>query len=103
MTPNGIEYNLKKSPYIFTNDFGHSFHFSSEFYKNKFIKIYKENRKLLDQKMVAKYGIHFEIGGLADLDTYSSIETRGFYMVLRNKGVVTSKNNLKYVGGIKIL
>jgi hypothetical protein len=80
----GVYHNLKESEYVVSNR-EITFFFSSEFYLNKFLDSYKENRKKFIKKMKAEMNhnpLHLNMETLADVNLYKTIEKRGFLSYL---------------------
>jgi hypothetical protein len=75
-TKRGIYHNLRESKYTVSNS-EIVFFFSSEFYLNKFLKEYKENR--IDYKKRLKKDPPLNTDILADIECYEDIEKRGFF------------------------
>ena len=84
LTRRGIAYNLSVSPHHYSihysgvMDHKISYVFSSEFYRNKFINSFKENRIKISESLSNRFGFNVENDILADLKLYTQIEKRGF-------------------------
>ena len=89
MTRNGIEYDLKKSPFIIEID-GVIFHFSSKWHKLKFTQDYKINRDKIRDALFNKFSIYVTADNLADVVLYSKIETRGFLLEIAGEEICRS-------------
>lgn len=88
MTPNGVEYNLKVSPFIITINYDKNvitFHFSSKMYLEKFENYLKHIKGIQLEKMNKYTGLHLCIAEHLDINYYKSLEKRGFYIVVNNK------------------
>lgn len=80
LTRNGVEYDLKKSPYIINID-GLEFRFSSAYNMNKFIARKEENPYYsYIEKFFNKNGIYAKPTKLSLMFLYAKIEKRGFYI-----------------------
>ena len=78
MTRNGIEYDLKKAPYIF-NAGDYKLFFSSKTNLQKFKDRKQENESQFFSFMFRHFGVPVNGGAAADFWLYSKIEKRGFY------------------------
>ena len=77
-TLRGIFHNLKESKYTVSNS-EIVFFFSSEFYLNKFLEGYQENRiKFIEKLDKITIDNKLNMNTLADITFYKSIEKRGF-------------------------
>lgn len=92
LTRDGVCYNLINSPYFFeTKDI--TFYFSSNFYKQKFIEEYIQNRLKISESLSNRFDLKLNFINPADIILYSKIEKRGF--VINYKGVfIKCKSNL---------
>lgn len=86
ITKRGIYYNLNDSTYIFKVN-GLTFYFSSEFYKTKFFKSYKNYVKNENLKLSVKYNCNLNATIMLLLKLYQKIETRGFKVVYEGKHI----------------
>lgn len=92
MTKNGIEYNLKISPYeIKINDY--TFKFSSKFYKEKYNELLNETAIKNNLSLSKRYKVKFEFSELWAILLYREIEKRGFY-ILKNNEVITCLDDI---------
>lgn len=81
MTRNGIEYNLRKSPYHVSVNYGdqtYTYFFSSNSYRVKFIERKEQYNDELKSLFFRKFNLDLELELLGDLYCYISIEKRGF-------------------------
>jgi hypothetical protein len=78
MTKNGVEYNLRISPYTVKNEFQMRFNFSTVSNKMKFIERQKSFREEFNVKMENRFDINIKSDIMADLMLYQAIEKRGF-------------------------
>ena len=76
-TLRGVYHNLKESEYTVSNA-EIVFFFSSEFYLNKFMDGYQQNRKKFISHLEKNVDTTLNMNTLADLSFYKSIEKRGF-------------------------
>ena len=91
-TKRGIYHNLKESKYTVSNG-EIVFFFSSKVYMEKYLREYKENRRVFRNKLLRQgkeLPINLDI--IADLTLYDTIEKRGFRACVG--GVDTSCENL---------
>lgn len=78
MTKNGVEYNLPKSPYIYT--YGETcFYFSSKYYLDKFSKNINKIGADLQTKFYKAFG-YFPDYEILLYGVYLKTEKRGFYI-----------------------
>jgi hypothetical protein len=92
-TKRGIYHNLKESEYTVSNS-EIVFFFSSEFYLQKFIDGYQENRKCVSDRIEKTTGEHLlNMDTLADISFYKQVEKRGFRAWL--KGVDVTWQDLR--------
>ena len=75
-------YNLKDSPYIYETEQGVKFYFSTRIRKERFEKVYRQNRIEMMNRLFTRYGIRCACALASDLNTYRRIEINGFYAVL---------------------
>lgn len=86
MTRNGIEYDLKKSPYtIYNSRTGIKFYFSSLKYLEKFMLACSEEVQIMNYSFKKKYLISFRSDYLALINLYRKIEKRGFLIEIKEK------------------
>lgn len=82
LTRANICYNLPDSPYshiiVYENDDVIEYVFSSELYKDKFIKNLSINRTNINNSLTNRFGFEIKVDKLADIKLYASIEKRGF-------------------------
>ncbi len=81
---NKIFYNIVESEYYFTfNDL--KFYFSSIFYRDNFIKRFKEYLEKEQSILQNKYKMNIDFSIILLLKLYISIEKRGFYVFYKGK------------------
>lgn len=79
-----IYYNIEESTIKFNyNDF--TFYFSSQFYYDKFKKLYAKYIKDETNKLNVKYGSKFIIDEMLLISLYKRIEKRGFRIEYKNE------------------
>nr|DAD72322.1 MAG TPA: transcriptional regulator [Podoviridae sp. ctC8s18] len=83
-TVGGVYYNLKESTYNL-NSSGLTFYFSSNLYKNMFIRDKNKHRLYIHQILKNKIGLNADFNRIADISLYRKIEKRGFY-ILNDRG-----------------
>lgn len=84
----GICYNLEVTPFFIKNKYEEYkvlFHFSSDFYKNKFESQVNEHREKINKSLSKRFGLSYINPILADIVLYSKIETRGFYLLINDE------------------
>lgn len=85
LTRRGVCYDLNESPYTFTlnyDDKDISFHFSSEFNKDRFTKNYEKFREYYNTSLSKRFGVTINSNELCDIKTYLTYEKRGFYLII---------------------
>lgn len=96
LTRYGVCYNLENSPYIFKT-LSTTFHFSSQFYFEKFVEEYRQHRKKIADSLSLRFNFGVTFDSVADIVLYSRIEKRGFYIIY--KGVeFKCRENLRLHG-----
>lgn len=85
-TRRGIYYNLEESPYI-TKFEDFRFHFSSQFYRNKFETLLPDYIKEETEKIKKKYKIDIDFNKILSFNLYRKIEKRGCYCEYYNNSV----------------
>jgi hypothetical protein len=91
-TKKGIYHNLKESKYTVSNS-EIVFYFSSEFYLNKFLDGYRENRNKFKKRLgnlLVDSPLNLNV--VADICYYQEIEKRGFFVRLMRAKI--SKDDL---------
>lgn len=78
MTKNGVEYDLPKSPYIYTYD-KTCFYFSSKFYLDMFTKNISKIGRVLQHKFYKTFGF-FPDNEILLYGVYIKTEKRGIYI-----------------------
>nr|DAT87873.1 MAG TPA: late genes activator [Caudoviricetes sp.] len=86
ITRRGIYYDLNDTTYIFKVE-GLTFYFSSEFYKTKFFKTYKNYVKTENLKLSVNYNCNINATIMLLLKLYQKIETRGFKVEYEGKHI----------------
>jgi hypothetical protein len=90
-TAKGIYHNLRESKYTISNN-EVVFYFSSNLYRDKFLKEYKINRKLFKKKIDDN---PLNMDTLSDVLLYQKIEKRGFFVRL-DRAMITFNDLYKY-------
>lgn len=94
----GIYYNLDDSDYkLILKENNLTFYFSSEFYKNKFLDIYKNYLLSENLKLGVKYECKIDANNMLLLKLYQKIETRGFKVVYKNKEIDEIKFKINFM------
>lgn len=96
LTRSNIAYDLNVSPHdykiVYGDDVLH-FMFSSELYKNNFIKKLEEHRTKINRSLSNRFGFTIRNDRLADIKLYLTIEKRGF-LIYQNGIKMPCLNNL---------
>jgi hypothetical protein len=83
LTRSGVAYDLSVSPHEFIVKYDNediTYIFSSELYRNIFLKKIEENRKKINESLSKRFGYTIENNKLCDLQLYSKTEKRGFLL-----------------------
>lgn len=92
MTSDGIEYNLKITPFIFEVNYKGCivfYHFSSKLHMKKF-------EKQQPKKLYKKYLLNMRFGVLEDIVKYSKIESRGFRVTTLDGTEIENINDVNF-------
>ncbi len=98
VTRYGVAHNLELSPYqhkIKYNDEELEFVFSSEQYKQIFLRKLEENRTKINDSLSKRFGFTIINNKLADLKLYSMTEKRGF--------LIKGKEEYKWLDTIELI
>lgn len=89
MTRNGIEYNLKKSPYLIApyRVYDIVYYFSSFNHREKFIECLELNRSRVENSLSKRFGFSVKFIMLSDINLYAKIENRGFRITIDGKEI----------------
>ena len=101
LTRSGIAYDLTKSPYkVVLSYSGQSiiYTFSSQLYKDIFLRKLEENREATNALLSKRFGIQVEENELCDLKLYAKVEKRG-YLIETDSEVMTCREQVKLNGG----
>ncbi len=79
ITKNGVCYNIKESPFTYSWR-GMVFFFSSEYHRAKFMREVVKREKWLDDSLSKRFKCTVHLPILADIQLYTQVETRGFYI-----------------------
>ena len=85
LTRSNIAYNLSISPHRLLLEYGETtlvFVFSSALYKRKFSEKVNENREQIFNSLAKRFGVKIEYPILADIKLYSTLEKRGFLLLV---------------------
>lgn len=105
LTRSGIAYDLNISPHklkiTYDNDVV-KFVFSSDLYKNIFLKKLEENREKINESLSNRFGFTIKNDVLCDIKLYSTIEKRGFLLDFNGKNI-ECLNTIKLDGKTPII
>ena len=87
LTKNGVSYNLAITPF-YTVKNGLRFHFSSRSHKMKFDTQVRVKEEWLRDSFYKRFHFLIDTDLIADLQLYSKIEQRGFYVIDLSDGGV---------------
>lgn len=95
LTRSKVAYNLGISPHKHTINYGDdevTYVFSSDLYRRKFVERLNENRETINTSLTGRFGYKCSIDSLCDLKLYSSIEKRGFLVIVNNEEIICQEN-----------
>lgn len=95
LTRNNVAYNLNESPHRLEVPYDQGiliYVFSSEFYKTNFYNRFLDNREKISESLSKRFGFNVQNDLLADLKLYTSIEKRGFLIILGEEKIVCQEN-----------
>ena len=95
LTRSKVAYNLGISPHRFETKYGNddvTYVFSSDLYRRKFIERLIDNRFTINSSLTNRFGYNCSIDLLCDLKLYSSIEKRGFLVIVNNEEIICQEN-----------
>lgn len=95
LTRNNVAYNLNESPHRLEVPYDQGiliYVFSSEFYKSNFYNRFLDNREKISESLSKRFGFNVQNDLLADLKLYTSIEKRGFLIILGEEKIVCQEN-----------
>lgn len=101
----GIVLDIENSPYVSTIKYGETtlmFYFSSSLYMSKFEIEMKINREKINKSLSKRFKLDIKCDLLCDINLYSKIEKRGFY-ILANDMELTCLDNIKLSGNQVIM
>lgn len=93
LTRNGVCYDLRETPYIYEWR-GITYHFSSEGHRAKFIRDLRKKELWLDDSLSRRFKVTISMPILADLQLYTQVETRGFYIVTNDNAEYTAPHQV---------
>ena len=76
----GVSYDIKTTPYTFMWR-GLDYHFSTEAHRKKFRENVVKREEWLDDSLSRRFRCTVHLPILADIQLYTMIESRGFYIV----------------------
>lgn len=103
ISKNGVCYDLPDSPYKYEWR-GMVFFFSTEHHRAKFIREIRAREEWLDDSLSRRFRVTVHLPILADIQLYSQVETRGFYIQTdggaeyRSATSVYVEANMKQIG-----
>lgn len=82
LTRSGVAYNIEISPHKLELEYSDGevieYTFSSNRYKEIFLRKYKDNRDKINESLSNRFGVTYTNNKLCDIKLYSSTEKRGF-------------------------
>lgn len=88
LTRNGVCYDLRNTPYTHTvqyHDYKIVFHFSSELNRKRFEERILDNRQTINNSLTNRFNLTIKLNKLSDIDLYTKVEKRGFYIVANGR------------------
>ena len=101
LTKNGVSYNLEITPF-YTVKNGLRFHFSSHSHKMKFDMQVRVKEEWLRDSFYKRFHFLIDTDLIADLQLYSKIEQRGFYVIDLSDGSVFECLDLVKLDGLHL-
>jgi hypothetical protein len=101
LTRSKVAYDLNISPHRINMAYDNQeiiFVFSSDLYKRKFHEKIAETRKYYNDSLTNRFGIHVSLDMLTDFKLYTTIEKRGFLLIV-DGDKIECQNNITFVGG----
>lgn len=98
LTRSGVAYDITISPHNHIINYGNitlEYIFSSDRYKQIFLKKLEDNREKINSSLINRFSINLEVNLLADLKLYSMTEKRGFL-------IKTEKEEYRCLSTIKL-
>lgn len=95
LTRSKVAYNLGISPHKYTLKYANddvTYVFSSDLYKRKFSERLIDNRATINLSLTNRFGYNCCLDLLCDLKLYSSIEKRGFLVIVNNEEIICQEN-----------
>lgn len=105
LTRSNIAYDLNHSPHQLSlnyDEYGITYVFSSELYKNKFLEKLSSNRENINISLSNRFGFVIVNDILSDLKLYTTIEKRGF-LIYKGLVKVECLNNITLDGSQLII
>lgn len=94
LTKNGVCYDLKESPFTYEWR-GIVYFFSSNMHRNHFKRDVVKKEEWLEDSLTRRFKCTVRLPILADIQLYTQIETRGFY--------VQTNDGAEYESGLEIV
>lgn len=88
LTRNGVALDIAETPYIFTEFIEgdkFDFHFSSKLHLDNFKKKRSKNFEMIYNYIYKRFKYRIDCRKLADLNLYTKIESRGFFVKINDK------------------
>ena len=95
LTRNGVCYNLQETPYTYEWR-GITYHFSSPNHRAKFIRELKKKEMWLNDSLSRRFKVTVKMEILADIQLYTQVETRGFYIITNDQCEYTSPQQMLF-------
>lgn len=95
LTRSKVAYNLGISPHKYTLKYENdevTFVFSSNLYRQKFSERLIDNRATINLSLTNRFGYNCCLDMLCDLKLYSTIEKRGFLVIVNNEEIICQEN-----------
>lgn len=101
LTRSKVAYNLNISPHRINMVYDNqeiTYVFSSDLYKRKFFEKIEDNRRYYTDSLINRFGFNISLDLLCDLKLYTSIEKRGFLLIV-DGDKIECQNNITFAGG----
>lgn len=80
LSKNGVCYNLPETPFIYEWR-GLRYHFSSASHRDKYVDNVRKKEMWINDSLSRRFKCTVDLPLLADIQLYTQVESRGFYVV----------------------
>lgn len=98
LSPNGVCYDIERSPYRYTRD-GITYRFSTMRNRKRFMETVGEAECKCNGSMRNRFHFDVDMGAVGAIQHYARMESRGFCVEVEGEGVARCLDSLRFVGG----